>query len=520
VDIDKWLVRLSDESKPMSDEEFTQFLRAWERAAPEMARNIERLRDRCAELETLIKADQPKRSTPAKAAPTKCTVQQINKLIERTRSGQPPELPEGKREEHYHDPALRGLYIRVLRTGVATWTLQYKSLRRQKKIKLGSNLVLDRQEAIKAAKELLAKVTLDTLDPHKAKRERMRADKVTFATLVPLFLEHKIRHGELRPRTVKLWNSHLTKYHFQPLHRLPIDEITKDQLQTRIDDIAIRSGSPTAEISSTIMRVFFKWALKTGKLPDDHRNPMDKVQAPKKAGPRERVLNNDEIQLIWKTCDTWIAKSIQDRDIKLSTGKAPHSGRPALPDSARVAQLLFLTGCRSSEISNRKWSEVDLDHAEMRIPGQRTKNAVELCNPLSKLTVEILHSHERRPDRDCVFGHTKWPGQNMASVKNEIDRRISESNNIPPKSWILHDIRRTFRTRMAALKVSADVAEALLGHVGHRGPMERTYNRYKYWAEKRNAIGKWETHLRAVIDGTAEKIAYPRFREPKKGDTA
>jgi hypothetical protein len=57
------------------------------------------------------------RRAPAKAAPIKCTVAQINKLIERIRSGQ-QELPI--REKHYYDPALSRFYIRLLPTGVAS----------------------------------------------------------------------------------------------------------------------------------------------------------------------------------------------------------------------------------------------------------------------------------------------------------------------------------------------------------------------------------------------------------------
>jgi hypothetical protein len=70
---------------------------------------------------------------------------------------------------------------------------------------------------------------------------------------------------------------------------------------------------------------------------------------------------------------------------------------------------------------------------------------------------------------------------------------------------------------MAALGVTPDVAEALVGHVGHRTQMDRVYNKYKYWPEKRQALAKYEAHLRAIIDGTAEKIAHPRFGEPRKG---
>src|SRR6516165_6944802 len=49
--------------------------------------------------------------TSAKAAPKKYAAKDINRLVEQIRSDQPPELPKGKREQHYRDPALPNLYI-------------------------------------------------------------------------------------------------------------------------------------------------------------------------------------------------------------------------------------------------------------------------------------------------------------------------------------------------------------------------------------------------------------------------
>ena len=112
------------------------------------------------------------------------------------------------------------------------------------------------------------------------------------------------------------------------------------------------------------------------------------------------------------------------------------------------------------------------------------------------------------------------PARICKGVNKWINERIAKAGGTPPENWTLHDIRRTFLTRMTALKVSTDVAEALVGHVGHRLQNERTYDKYENWAEKRQALAKWEAHLRAIIDGTAEKIAHPRFGEPKKEDIA
>jgi integrase len=462
--------------------------------------------------------------TSAEATPMKYTAKDINKLVEQIRSGQPPKLPKGKREQHYRDPALPGLYIRLLNTGVATWVVQWKRLAQQKKIKLGDVLVLDRLEAIKAAKDLLAKIQLKTLDPHEARRERMRANKVTFATVAPLFLEDKIRKGDLRPSTTKHWNRYLiTGYYFQSIHSLPIDEITREQIQTRIDHIALQSGNSVAISCCATIDVFFKWARKNKKLlPVGHLDPMADVEPPKENPPRERVLTDDEIRLIWKTCEHWEAEAIHAQQIKASTGQWPRSGEPPITDYARAVMLLFLTACRRQEIGDLQHSEIDLDNGELFIRKERIKNKYDLCNPLADEAVQILRRVEQQPDRDNVFGHPQSDrlGILLETARDKINDRIAKAGGNPPKDWRLHDIRRTVRTHLEALRVNTNVAEALLGHVGHRKKIERTYNRYEYWPEKRDALNKWETHLRAIIDGTAEKIPRPNFGQRKKESTA
>jgi integrase len=399
--------------------------------------------------------------------------------------------------------------------------VQWKRLGRQKKIALGNVKMLDRLAAIQATKELLAKITLDTLDPHKARRERMRAAKVTFATVVPLFMQDKKSHG-LRPSTEDHWNSYLTGYYFKLLHNLPIDEITSEQLQTCVDTIASQSGNTTARNCWVAMRVFFKWAIKSKKLPKDHHNPMNSVEPPEVNAPRERVLTDDEIRLIWKACEAWEAQAIHEEQFKKSTGKPLRSGMPNSPNLPRIIKLLFLTGCRAQEIGDLQWPEVDLDNAELHIPGRRRKSRkkqehkMDLHVPLADYAVQILCGIARRPNDDHVFGR----GRGQLSHSGGIKKWIAKTGDIPPVNWTIHDIRRTFRTRMAALGVPTDVAEALVGHVGHRSQIERTYNRHDYWSEKRQALAKWEDHLRAIIDGTAEKIARPNFGQRREGNTA
>jgi integrase len=496
-----------------------------------------------------------------------CDIKEIRKLVKRIRDGKPPAV-EGKFEDVYRDPALPGFGIRVLHTGAASWYVHYKRLGRQGKVTLGDVRVLDREQAVEVARDVLAKIQLRILDPQAAKREAMRANKVTFESLVPLFLEakRKGRNGKpgLRDSTHESYTRYLTGDYFRPLHKLPIDEITGGQINTQLDRITAKNGGDAAWAAVSPMKGLFKWAIKTGKLPEGHKSPMLNVEEPVKGEPRSRVLSNDEIRTIWKTCEAWEADALAD-DERSRTGRRAIPGKPTITDYSRGVRLVFLTGCRSQEIGELSWSEVDLEHHEIRIPPARTKTGIELCNPLPEMAIDILREIKKRPHEPFVFGTIKGKGLELGGAARKIDRRIARAGrptinpekeqevrdllaaNMPtyrirgtahvnwktiqaikarmkagvpvtavpenPKlaRWTVHDIRRTFRTRLSECGVDRHIAEKLLGHIGHQNAIERVYDRHDYWSEKRIALNKWQDKLRAIIDGTAEKIVTRQF---------
>ncbi len=72
---------------------------------------------------------------------------------------------------------------------------------------------------------------------------------------------------------------------------------------------------------------------------------------------RDRVLSDAELAAIWKDC----------RD----------------DDYGRIIKLLMLTGQRLTEISDLRWSEINLDKDMIELPGARTKNARPHQIPMS-----------------------------------------------------------------------------------------------------------------------------------------
>jgi integrase len=76
------------------------------------------------------------------------------------------------------------------------------------------------------------------------------------------------------------------------------------------------------------------------------------------------------------------------------------------------------------------------------------------------------------------------------SRPDHVRRRLAVSH------WSPHDLRRTGRTRLAAMGCPTEVAEAILGHV--QPGVLGVYNRYQYDAEKRLWLERWAAHLEAV----------------------
>ena len=66
--------------------------------------------------------------------------------------------------------------------------------------------------------------------------------------------------------------------------------------------------------------------------------------------------------------------------------------------------------------------------------------------------------------------------------------------------WTLHDLRRTYASKLAALGVPPHIIERLLNHMsGTISGVAAIYNRYQFMPEMRAAVAKYETHLTMIL---------------------
>jgi integrase len=432
-----------------------------------------------------------------------CDRKQINNLVRHIRAGKPPQLPDGKREEfHILKDALGsfgsfGIREWLSGTGIGTaWALQSKRHGRQRKKHIGSVHVLDTDQALKAAKDLAAKMQLELLDPVQAKKDAMKAAKVTFASVADQFLAAK--RDALRPNTRRSYELVLKGYYFKPLHNLPIDEITGQQIQLQVERITNQSGPSAAWRANSPLKGMFKWAIKHNLFAGP--SPMLRVDEPAKSDPRSRVLEDDEIRTLWKLCLDWEAEVLADDELETRTGKRSHAGKRSIPDFARAVHLLFLTGCRAQEIGDLKWSEIKWKSGELHIPRSRIKTDTDLLLPLTDGALAILRSIERKPGREFVFGQVGNKGRSasgagagidLTTIRKKIDRRIAE-----------------------ALKPSVDAKEEQVRRLlGEQVPTYRIRSRaHVNWQH----IQKIKAKMQAERDGSAiaEQPALPEWFKP------
>jgi hypothetical protein len=90
----------------------------------------------------------------------------------------------------------------------------------------------------------------------------------------------------------------------------------------------------------------------------------------------------------------------------------------------------------------------------------------------------------------------------MANAKVALDTHMK-----PAQSWVLHDLRRTVASGMAALGIQLPVIEKVLNRKSgtFRGVVG-VYQRHQYAAEKRDALQRWANHVEGVVSGKPAEV--------------
>jgi len=381
-------------------------------------------------------------------------------------------LPTGKTDVIHFDSGLAGFGLRI-RAGAGgkllrTWVFQYRCDGAQRRMRIGSADVMGIEAARQAARKALGAVA-NGQDPQGKKDDDK--DKLTLRKAVDQFLA--VKQNELRPNTIFETTRYLTGEYFEALHDKPLDAIKRADVATRIVAIAQKSGSATAYLARAKLSGFFSWALTMGMV---EASPVVGAYTPPKNKPRERVLSDIELAAIWRA-----------------------AGEDAF---GKIIKLMILTACRREEIGGMAWGEFKADGTEWTLPVERSKNKRAHTLPVMPMMRSIIDTMPRLAGRDLLFGERSPNGfTSWDAHKTELDQRSGVAG------WELRDIRRSVATKMADLGIQPHIIEQILNHQsGHKAGPAGIYNRSSYQNEVKRALGIWEDHIRALVEGTARVV--------------
>jgi hypothetical protein len=275
------------------------------------------------------------------------------------------------------------------------------------------------------------------------------------------FERHVVKRGL---RSEKKLGAYLRKYIIPAFAGMEFVDVRRKHITTLLDRIEDRHGIRQSDYGLSILSCLCNWYAKRD---EDYASPIIRGMKRQKKNGRDRVLTDSEIHTLWNE-----AHGLFGNFTKL-----------ALLTAQRKEKLLTM---RHDDVRNGVWY--------IRTEEREKGNGEELRLPT--IALEILANQKTICPGPRVFD---CPPTRLRSEKFKFDRK----HKMVP--WVIHDLRRSSRTCMAAAGVSEVVGELVLGHV-QRG-VQAIYNRHSYFEEKGAALERLAAKLAGITAGRNQKAA-------------
>jgi len=291
----------------------------------------------------------------------------------------------------------------------------------------------------------------------------------------------------LRPRSHQELTRTLTR-HFIWTKRL--DEITHNDIGRAID--AIEAPSEANHAFKDI-RTMMNWCVPRFLK----HSPCNGLKMPHKRTARSRVLSDAELCKIWRACEQGGADGSGEHIVRNDSCEVVSPSLPA--NYATIVKLLMLTGQRRGEIAalQSSWIRDDI----LTIPQSVTKNGREHSIPLPATALHII----TQAASPTSIGSLLFParGSGGSSSFNGFSKsKVALDKASGVHGWTLHDLRRSYRSNLARLKVPPHIAERIVNHISSRTEVERIYDRHQYLDEMREAVAKYDEWLSHLLERT------------------
>lgn len=333
------------------------------------------------------------------------------------------------------------------------------------------------------------------IDPKtEIQRQRRVAQQERDATFGAVFEEWAARHASTKRRGKRML-ADVRLLLLPYLKDRPITALTSLEIKSLMQDLKERHGMWQTRSALVLLKSILNRAVDLERY-GLAVSPALRITVKSIVGQlptRQRVLSNDEL-----------------RAVALAINEQPE------PWSSLFA-VLVRTGQRRSEIAGLRFRFLDFDRRTLTVPADVYKTGTVHVLALTDTVLSLLRARPRGENNEHDYVYSFNGGR---SPVRSFDRAVKHLKATAAKlmgkepaelSWTLHDWRRTFRTRLAELRVPDTVAEYCIGHKPQG--IASVYNQHFYLAETKEAFEKYERFVLDLISPRpARKVVAMRGR--------
>lgn len=274
--------------------------------------------------------------------------------------------------------------------------------------------------------------------------------------------------------------SSLLKHVLPVIGHRTLDSVTRLQLNRLFNMLIADGKKEEARRVFSLCKQFFSWAEIQGYIEHSPLNVMKKRDiAGKSTPPGTRTLSDAEVWVFWHGLDEW-----------------------AISEQCRWAlRLCLLSARRPDEVVQARKQEFDLDAGVWR-QGDRNKSQREHILPISPLMRTCIEALMRAsPDASpwlVPSPVTLSRPLSKGAVTQALRRMIRADRGLGLLPFTTRDLRRSARSRLAALDTPNDVARKIMNHALEG--IDRVYDTHNYLPQMQQALSALSDNIQVIIN--------------------
>ena len=360
------------------------------------------------------------------------------------------------------------LYLQIVPSGTRQWVFFFRLNGKQREMGLGNagqggmTLAEAREKAIEA-RRLLAQ-GIDPIEARKGTKALSKTAGIKFGKFADEYVKSH-RAGWSNPKHAAQWSMTLGDAYCSSIRSKPIQDIGTDDILTLLTPVWQTVPETARRVRMRLEKVLDAArvrGLRSGDNPARWKGHLDHL-LPKHG----KATRGHHAAMPWAEVPDFL------RMLEAREGTA-----------ALAFRFLILTACRTGEVLNARWAEIDFAKATWTIPAERMKSRREHRVPLSKAALAVLEqAKEKHPEFLFPGPSDIAPLSNMAFLM--LLRRLKRDN------VTAHGMRSAFRDWAAEnTNFSSEVCEMALAHVVENAT-EAAYRRGDLFEKRCKLMEAW-----------------------------